>query len=143
LVIMTYLGRLLRGMMLKESGARELRDQLIMLAEGVIATNKRFDNQPKQSRRKQLGKLQQQASYLTTSVVNELRKYRLRDRYLMLDSPSQALDQEAHQLIRDAIYTALYAEVFYEESLLSRIYVDALRGTIPKSYRPANLLKNL
>lgn len=40
-VAMTYLGRLLRGMVMKESGAHELRDQLITLAEGIAVTPSR------------------------------------------------------------------------------------------------------
>lgn len=36
-VTMTYLRRLLRGMVMKESGAYELRDQLITLANGIVA----------------------------------------------------------------------------------------------------------
>lgn len=143
LMIMTYLGRLLQGMMLEENGARELRNQLIILAEGAIAAGRRVENQPKRSRKKRLGELQQQAIYLTTSVMNELRKCQLRGRYFIADASLQTTDEETLQIIRDAIYTALYAEVFYEESSLSRIYVDMLRGMIPNSYTPANLLKTL
>jgi hypothetical protein len=143
IVVMTYLGRLLRGMALKDSGTRELRDQLIMLAEGTATKIKRIENQPKQPRRKRLGELQQQAIYLTTSVVNELLKHQPRAKHSMFDVTVQTLDQEVHQIIQDAIYTALYAEFFYEESSMSRIYADMLRAMIPKSYRPANLLKSL
>jgi hypothetical protein len=114
-----------------------------MLAEGATATNKRIDNRVKQSRRKRLDNLQQQAIYLTTSIANELRKNLLQTMSLTFDASFKGLDQEVQQIIQDAIYTALYAEVFYEESSLSRIYVDMLRGMIPKSYRPANLLKSL
>lgn len=143
LMIMTYLGRLLRGVTPEESGARELRDQFIMLAEGATAAGRRVRNQPKQPVKKRLGELQQQAIYLTTSVMNELRKRQIRGTYFIADNSLETADGEAHQIIRDAIYTALYAEVFYEESSLSRMHVDMLRGMIPKSYTPANLLKTL
>lgn len=143
-VVMTYLGRLLRGMTLNESGARELRDQFTVLAENVTAKRERFENhQPKQPKGRLTDELQQQAMYLTTAVMNELRKYKLYDRHSTLDAPSQALEQEADRIIRDAIYTALYAEAFYEKSSWSRIYVDMTRGMIPKSYRPANLLERV
>jgi hypothetical protein len=38
-VAMTYLRRVLRGMVMKESGAYALRDQLITLANGVVASS--------------------------------------------------------------------------------------------------------
>lgn len=144
LVIMTYLGLLLRGMTLKENGARELCRQFIMLTEGVAIKYKRFENcQPKPSKTRRTDELQQQAIYLTTSVINELRKYQLRYKCSILDTSSETLEQEVPRLIRDAIYTALYAEVFYEKSLWSRMYADMLRGMAPKNYQPADLLKSL
>lgn len=143
LMIMTYLGRLLRGMTPEESGARELRDQFIMLAEGAAAAGRRLRTQPKQSSKKRLAELQQRAIYLTTSVTNELRKRQIRGADFIADDPLETVGGEAHRIICDAIYTALYAEVFYEESPLSRIHVDMLRGMILNRYTPANLLKTL
>lgn len=143
LIIMTYLGRLLRGVTPEESGARELRDQFIMLAEGAATAGRRVHTQPKQPAKKRLAELQQRAIYLTTSVMNELRKRQIRGTDFIADNPPETAYGEAHRIIRDAIYTALYAEVFYEESSLSRIHVDLLRGMTPKSYAPANLLKTL
>jgi len=144
LMMMTYLGRLLRGMTLEESGAQELRNQFIMLAEGTAAAGRLVHTQPKQPVKKRLAELQQRAIYLTTSVMNELRKRQIRGTDFIADNSLETADgEEAQRIIRDAIYTALYAEVFYEESSLSRIHVDILRGMTPKNYTPANLLKTL
>jgi hypothetical protein len=143
-MVMTYLARVLRMMTLKEEGARELRDQFLMLAEGDAARRKGFESpRPRRQRRKSLDELQRRAIYLTTSVVSELRKHKLCGAYLMADAPLQTLEDEACQIIRNTIYTALYAETFYENSSACRMYADLTGSMIPKSYPPASLLKTL
>lgn len=142
--IMTYLRRLLRGMKLKENGAQELCDQLIIIADGFFTKYERFENHElKQPKRNNIVKLQQQAMYITVSVINELRRCGSYDGRLIASSSPQILEEEISQRIRNAIYTALYAEFFYDASAVSRLYVDLMRSIIPKSYQPANLLGDL
>jgi len=144
ITIMTYLGRLLRGMKLKENGAQELCDQLIIITEGGFTEHEEFKNHvSKQSKENAIGQLQQQAMFITTSVINELRKCGSYDRHLIEASPWHILEEGIQQCIRNATYTALYAEFSYDNSAASRIYVDLMRSIIPKSYQPAKLLGDL
>jgi hypothetical protein len=142
--VMTYLGQVLRGMTLNDELTRELRDQFLMLVEGGAARRERFESpRPKLPKRKLTDELQRRASYLTTSVTSELRRHKLCGVYSTTDVPFQTLEGEAYRVIRDAIYTALFAEAFYENSSACRMYADSTKGMIPKSYPPASLLKTL
>jgi hypothetical protein len=138
---MTYLGRLLPELRLNDKGAQILRDQLIALAEGGSARHEPFKrSRPKQSTKKGLDELQRRAMYLTTSVLTELRKRRSDDQLSIPNFPSEISEEEFSLLIRSALYTALYAEFFYEYSTASRLYFDMTNGMIPKKYQPADLL---
>lgn len=140
--VMAYLGRLLRWMRLDENNARELCDQLIRLAEVAAGERGRFDRHwQKRPKKRGIEKLQRRAMYLTISVMRELRKCEIRGHMVMSDVLQLALEEEIGQLIRNAIYTAIYSETYYESSSAGRIYLDIMMSMIPKSYQPATLLE--
>lgn len=139
--VMTCLGRLLRGINLKDDSARELCGQFIKIADGCASRFRSGGNyQRKKTRRGSLQELQRRATYLTTSVMNELQEGGTRER--RAGPPSQILDHRSIQIIRDAIYTALYAEFFYEKSLPSRMYVDRIKDMSEKNPHSVKLLKS-
>lgn len=140
--MMTYLERLLRGMRLKENGARELCDQFIGIVQVASGDARKFKHRwHKRPTVHDLGKLQWRAMYLTTSVIFELQRREIGDQCVALNTLPQALDQEVGRLIRNAIYTALYSEIYYESSTPSRIYLDMMMGVIPSNHHPATLLE--
>jgi hypothetical protein len=128
-------------MNLTEQGAQKFCEQLIIIAEGVSPKHGRDEvRRPKQSKGKNLDKLQQQAIYLTTAVMNELQKFCFHDMLSMPETLSQISRAEFYQLILNTIYTALYSEFFYEDSAASRIYVDMISSIIPENCQPADLI---
>lgn len=140
--ILTYLGRLLRGMGLHEHGAQVLLDQLLAITEG--ANRRPFDTRFGWDS-KQLGKhqdeTQRQAMYLTAAVQHALEKYRFIQQFKSYHSRSSKMrEEEFEDLVRSAIYTALYAEVNYNEFPASKMYVDKLVAGIPRWWAPAKLL---
>lgn len=131
-------------MTLNDELTRELRDKFLLLVEGGSVRRERFESpRPKRPKRKLTDELRRRASYLTASVTSELRKHKLCGVYSTPDVPFQTLEGEAYRVILDAVYTALFAEAFYENSSACRMYADITKGMIPKSYPPASLLKTL
>lgn len=138
--VMAYLGRLLRGMRLDDSGAREICDQFIRLAEVAAGEPGRFERQ-KRPKKRSIEKLQRRAMYLTTSVMRELRRYEISGQQARSDVLQLTFEEEIGQLIRNAIYTAIYSETHYESSPLGRMYLDMMMNVMPKNYQPATLLE--
>lgn len=141
LAIMTYLGRVLRGMRLQDSEARQVCDQLIIFTGAGFTKYVGVEkHQPKHPKKMETDGLQEQAMYFTTAVTDELREGGFE--YLTGACP-HGLEIEIHKCIRNAIYTALYAQCFYENSTASRLYVDRIRSVTPKRFQPAVLLGDL
>lgn len=138
--VMSYLGRVLRGLRLSDAGAQELCGRFIALTERCVAAKRA----PEEARRKRpktkdLNHIQGRAAYLATSIMVELH----RQTPLKSHADPRALEQEVGPVIRDALYTALYAEAFYEGDMSCRLYADMTRGMIPKGQPPPALLAAL
>jgi hypothetical protein len=133
--MVTYLGRVLRGMSLSEKGAQELCEMLAALADEVAAAG---GVRAGASRRREndIEGMQRQAAYLATSVMGELRKCMPLKSY----ADPRALEQEVGFVIRNSLYTALYAEAFYEDDTACKLYADMTRAVTPKGLPPATLL---
>jgi hypothetical protein len=140
--MLPYTGRLLRGMRLKEHLAEALREQILLITEGARRN-------PYESydwwRSKQIGKrqdeTQQRAMYIAAAIQNALKRYRWVQQFKSYrDRNSRMRDEEFEGIIRDAIYTALHAEVTYNESSASKKFVDTTLGMIPRWWAPAELL---
>lgn len=137
--VITYMGRLLCGMKLKETGAQALCDQLLEMAD-ASSTNQKLIEVSKQPNRKRMEEeLKQYAVYLATAIQNELRKNKFRHKYLRHERHSDDREQEFNALIQNAIYTALYAEATYDDFAESKMYVDMIKIMLPKSYRVSSL----
>lgn len=134
MAVMTYLGRVLRGMRLSEKGAQELCGMLTALAEEGGTT--RIQGRT-QGRKRPSGKaptdMQRQAAYLTTSV---LRKYMR----MTSNASPQVSGREVVTVVRDALYTALYAEAFYDDDAACSLYADMTRVMTPKGPPPTLLI---
>lgn len=133
--VMRLLGRLLRVIELDDKRAQELVTWLILITEGSpISREQLEDRRAKTSKGENLDKVRQKALYLTASVIYGLQS-------VSLETASQAPVQESelHQLILDAIYTALYSELFYGDSAACRMYADMVNGMIQDKNKPANL----
>jgi hypothetical protein len=135
MMTVTYLGRVLRGMSLSEKGAQEMCEMLAALADEVAATG-RVRTGVSQRRENNIDGMQWQAAYLATSVMGELRKRMP----LKSHADPWALEQEVGFLIRNALYTALYAEAFYADDTACKLYADMTRAMTPKELLPATLL---
>jgi hypothetical protein len=72
-----------------------------------------------------------------------LRKHRMWLKHMRLDYNMETQEHEFNRLIRDAIYTALYAEATYEKFIASRWYVDRIKLSIPKRCTLAKLLESI
>jgi hypothetical protein len=106
MAMVTYLGRVLRGMSLSEKGAQELCEMLAALADEVAAAG---GVRAGASRRREnnIEGMQRQAAYLATSVMGELRKCMPLKSY----ADPRALEQEVGFVIRNSLYTALYSRL--------------------------------
>lgn len=135
---LAYLGRILKGMELKEHGAKVIAEHMLAICEGSDP-----DDGPESSwgERKQhykrMDNEQQRAMYITTVVLDAIEKARFKNIFRSWHTPK--LDS----IVRNAVYTALHAEATYEESAASRMFVDMVKAQIPKWYEPAKLLQNL
>lgn len=143
--VMTFncLGRVLRSIRPIGRTAHELCEQLIVLADSGIISNEQLNRkEPKQLRSKARDNLQQRAVYLTTSILEALRRCWYVNSHTR-DVPARSMEAESELSIRNAVYTALYAEYFYERSTACRIYVDAVMSRSPRDSLQAELLINL
>jgi len=135
---LAYLGRILRGMELKEHGAKVIAEHLLAICEGSDPYD---DPESSWGERKQHYKRmddeQRRAMYITTVVLNAIEKARFKNIFRSWHTPK--LDS----IVRNAVYTALHAEAMYEESAASRMFVDMVKAQEPKWYEPAKLLQNL
>jgi hypothetical protein len=134
LTVMAYTARVLRGLQPNGAGARELCESLLALDDaGRVRTGGRAG---KPTSAKDLNGMQRRAAYLAASIIEELRKHTLWRSY----ADTRTLEQEVGSVIRDALYTALYAEAFYDGDPMCRLYADMMRGMVPKGQPPAILL---
>jgi hypothetical protein len=135
---LAYLGRILKGMELKEHGAKVIAEHLLAICEGSDPYN---DPESSYFERKQHYKRmdddQQRSMYIATVVLNAIERSRVKNIFSSWRMP------KLESVVRNAVYTALYAESTYEESAASKMFVDMVRAQIPKWYTPAKLLQNL
>lgn len=130
-----YLARVLRETGLKDEGARALRVHLLALAEGAAANVARpAGHRPRRSKAVGQGALERQAEYLTAAVMSVLRKRGLSEGPHTAGAPHG--QGGAFRAIRDAIYTALYAEAIYGESIALRVYTGATADTVREDDAP-------
>jgi hypothetical protein len=142
--LFTYLGRLLRGIRLPEHGAQAVCEHILDVADG--ANPRPYDYLDHRSKQigKHLDEEQRRAMYLATAVQNSLKKYRHVQQFKSYrDRSSHMRDEEFETIIRDAIYTALYAEATYQVSAASKIYVNSTIASIPRWFSPAGFLAHL
>jgi hypothetical protein len=143
-VLFTYLGRLLRGMRLLEHGAQVVCEQILAVAEGADIRPYHHLNLPSQQVGKRLGETQQRAMYLASAVQRSLKRYRHVQQFKFYhDRTSKMREAEFETIIRNAIYTALYAEATSEESAASKFYMNSIKGLILVWWAPAELMEHL
>jgi hypothetical protein len=135
MAMLTYLGRVLRGMSLSEKGAQDLCEMLAALADEVVAAG-RLRTEASRRRESNIDGMRRQAAYLATSAMGELRKRIPLKSY----ADPQVLEQEVGSVIRNSLYTALYAETFYADDTACKLYADMMRAVTPKGLPPATLL---
>jgi hypothetical protein len=142
--VMSYLGRMLRGMGLSDGAARQVCTRLAALAdEGAVGRMRPEPRQRQRSKETEPGELQRQAAYLAASVMIELRGRGLFGERPASSDATQASEEVAGQIVRDALYSALYAEAFYDNSPACRMYADMTRGTAGEFRGEAKLLEGL
>jgi hypothetical protein len=142
--LFTYLGRLLRGVRLPEHGAQAVCEQILAVAEGADIRPYHHLNLPSKQIGKHLDETQQRAMYLAAAVQKSLKRYRHVQQFKFYhDRTSQMREEEFETIIRNAIYTALYAEATSEESAASKLYVNMIKGLIPLWWAPAELMERL
>jgi hypothetical protein len=141
--VMSYLARVLQGMGLSEGAGRQLCTRLAALADEAAGHKHSGAGRRARSAVVDQDELQRRAAYLATSVMIELRGRGLFDERPAHGGTTQGSEQEAGQIIRDALYSALYAEAFYDASPPCRMYADMTRATAAESGGAANLLMGL
>jgi hypothetical protein len=140
MAVMSYLRRVLGDLRLNDAGAQELCGRILALADqGVDPGRVREGAKRKRPKAQDLNHIQWQAAYLSTSIMVELRRHTRLKPY----ADSLALEQEVGPVIRDTLYTALYAEAFYDGDTSCRLYVDMMSGMIPKGQPPATVSEAL
>jgi hypothetical protein len=130
-VIMTLLERCLNNLKLQGQSIQ-------ILAEQILSINKAKDTEePKNNiSRKASDELEETAIYLATTILHALANLSKKP------LPASRL-KEIEPIIRDTIYTALYARVHYDESLTYRSFVEAMSVLSAQNSEPAKLLDNL
>jgi hypothetical protein len=140
---MSCLRWLLEGMHLRSDAAQAFREQLLTETGGAATPARRLTNSSSRQPTEQENELQHRAAYLAAAMQLELRKYEPRRRrtrsMIHVEMPAEKFDL----LLRNAIYTTLYAEANCLESETSRTYIARINSMIRKSRRPAVLLENL
>jgi hypothetical protein len=142
--VMSYLGRVLRGLGLSDGAARYLCTRLAALADRGAA-GRGLPRAGRRARREARDpeELRRQAAYLAASVMIELR-----GRGLFGESPAAggaagASEEAVAQTLLDALYSALYADAFYDDSPTCRMYADMTMGTAAEFRGEAKLLAGL
>lgn len=83
-----------------------------------------------------LDERQQLAMFITTVVFNEVGR--------RLKMPLRAgYEERLRETIRDAVYSSLYAHESYDRLASSREFVDSVRVSMPRYYKPAILIGGL
>jgi len=141
--VMSYLGRVLRGMGLSEGAGRQVCARFAALADEAAGRERSGAGRGVRPAAVDPDKLQRRAAYLAASVMIELRGRGLFDERPAAGGMTGALEQEVGRVVRDALYSALYAEVFYDDSLACRLYADMTTAAAAESQGAANLLAGL
>jgi hypothetical protein len=141
--VMSYLGRVLRGMGLSEGTGRELCTRLAALADEAAGRGRSGTGLRARPAAKDPDELQRRAAYLTASVMIELRGHGLFDERPAHGSTTRPSEQEVSRVVRDALYSALYAAAFYDDSPPCRLYADMTKAAAAESGGAANLLADL
>lgn len=142
--VMSYLGRVLRGMGLSDGAARQVCTRLAALAdEGATGRMRLESHQSERLKATDPVELQRRASYLEASVMLELRGRGLFSERPPPAGAAQTSEEVVGQIVRDALYSALYAEAFYDDSPACRMYADMTRGTASTFRGEAKLLEGL
>jgi hypothetical protein len=141
--VMSYLGRVLRGMGLSEGAGRQLCTRLAALADEAAGRGHSGSSRRARPAAVDPDALQRRAAYLAASVMIELR-----GRGLFSERPADgrktlASEQEVNRVVWDALYSALYAEAFYDDSPPCRLYADMTRAAAAENQGAANLLAGL
>jgi hypothetical protein len=141
--VMSYLGRVLRGMGLSEGAGRQLCTRLAALADE--ATKYEHSGVGRRARQAAVDsdELQLRADYLAASVMIELRGRWLFDERPTEGGTKRASEQEMGRVIRGALYSALYAEAFYDDSAPCKLYADMTRVAAAEFRGEAKLLEGL
>lgn len=134
------LGRLLKGMKPEGGDVQSFRERLLRIVESGSVKAGIFDKGSLELSDDKAGEIQRHAMYLAAAVRTELRKYQSRHKYAKRESSAEIPYREFNLLLRDILYTALYAEASYDESAVSRAYVEVIKKVMPAKYRPAVLL---
>lgn len=141
--VMSYLGRVLRGMGLSEGAGRQLCTRLAALADEAAGRARPGAGRRARPAAVASDELQRRAAYLAASVMIELRGRGLFNERPAHGGATRASEQEAGRVVRDALYSALYAEAFYDNSPPCRLYADMTRAAAAESRGAANLLAGL
>lgn len=130
LAVMSHLGRALRGVGLNDGAARQVGTFLADLADrgaagrGLPETGRRGRPEARDPK-----ELRRQAAYLAASVMIELRGRGLFDERPAAGGEARASEKAVARAVRDTLYSALYAEAFYDDSPSCRMYADMTRAT--------------
>lgn len=142
--VMSYLGRVLQGMGLSDGAARQVCTRLAALAdEGATGRMRPEPRQREQPKATDPVELQRRAAYLAASVMIDLRGRGLFGERPASADATQTSEEVVGQIVRDTLYSALYAEAFYNDSLACRMYADMTRGTAGEFRGEAKLLEGL
>lgn len=127
--LMRNLRRALRGMSFEDEAVRATAERLLGGDEASTSDG------PKIIGSKQ-DELQRLAMFITTVVFNEVG----RGRKKFIQSGRK---DELSEIIRSAVYSALYAHESRDQLASSREFIDSIRVLTPRYYRPARLIGDL
>lgn len=123
------LRRVLRGMSFEDKAARATAERLLG-----------GDESSKSDGPKVIGskndELQRLAMFITTVVLKEVDRRRKK----ILRPGSK---EELSEIIRNAVYSSLYAHESHDQLASSREFIDAIIVLMPRYYRPARLIGDL
>lgn len=138
--VLTCLGQLLKGIRLERGDAQAFCERLLGIVERGSLKAETFDRISLELPGEKAGELHRRAMYLASAVRTELRKYQSRHRHIKRKSSVEVPYRQFNLLLRDILYTALYAEASYDESAASKAYVEAIKKGMPAKYQPVALL---
>jgi hypothetical protein len=127
--LMRNLRRALRGVSFKDEAAKAIAERLLGGGEASALDGPKILGS-------KLDELQRLAVFITTVVFNEIDRRRKR-----FFKPGR--EDELSELIRNAVYSSLYAHESYDRLASSREFVDDIRALMPRYYRPARLIGDL